>query len=107
MSSVSDLRKKKNQVKKQLQKIALIEGQGWRKIVREEKPLRQKFLQQWEKYSDGKANSFIEIASQYAIIISKENKARTILDAKFRPHLEQIMDLNCKIQKAKGRKEKI
>lgn len=107
MISISDLRKKRNQAKKQLQKIALTEGQDWRNIIREEKPLRQEFLQQWKKYNGGKANSFVKIARRYAILVSKERKARVILDAKFRPHLEQIMDINCKIQKAKDKKKKL
>ena len=105
MSSISDLRKKRTQAKKQLQKIARIEGQDWRNIVREEKPLEQKFLQQWEKCNNGKTNSFVEVANQYAMLVSKERKARDILDAKFKPYLKQITDLDCKIQKAKDKKK--
>lgn len=104
MSSVSDLRKKKNQTKKQLQKIALLEGQNWRDLVRKAKPLREKFIEQWKKRNDGKANSFLKAASQYAVIASKEQKERITLDAKFRPYLEQLANLDCKIQKAKDRK---
>jgi hypothetical protein len=102
MSQISDLRKKRNQVKKQLQKIALIEGQDWRNIVRQAKPLRQKFIHQWKKHKNGKTNSFFEVASQYANIVSREERARSRLDTKFRPYLEQIVDLDCKIQKAKS-----
>ena len=104
MSRISDLRKKKNQAKKQLQEIAFTEGQDWRNIVLEEKLLRQKFLQQWKKHSNGKSNEFFAAASQYASIVSREKKARDILDAKFKPHLKQIIDLDYKIQKAKNKK---
>ena len=106
MSSVSDLRKKRNQAKKQLQKIARIEGQDWRNIVCQAKPLRQKFIQQWKKYNNGKANSFFEVAGQYAVLVSKEEKARNTLDVKFKPYLNQIVNLDYKIQKAKDTKRK-
>lgn len=105
MNSISYLRKKRNQAKTQLQKIALVEGQSWRDILREEKPLRQKFLQQWKRHNNGKSNSFFAIADQYAILVSKETKARKILDAKFRPYLNQIVNLDHKIQKAKNMKK--
>lgn len=106
MSSISDLRKKRTQTKKQLQKIALIEGQNWRNIVREAKSVRQEFIQQWEKHNNGKANSFFEVASQYAGIVSREERARSILDTKFKPYLNQIVNLDYKIQKAKDMKRK-
>jgi hypothetical protein len=102
MNSISDLRKKRNRIKKQLQKIALIEGHDWRNLVREERPLRKKFIQQWKKHKNGKTNSFFEVASQYANIVSREESARSRLDTKFRPYLERIVDLDCKIQKAKS-----
>jgi hypothetical protein len=102
MNSISDLRKKRNRIKKQLQKIALIEGHDWRNLVREERPLRKKFIQQWGKHHRGMTNSFVVVANQYAALVSKEKKARDILDTKFRPYLEQIVDLDCKIQKAKN-----
>lgn len=107
MGSISDLRKKRNQVKIQLQKIALMEGQDWRNAIREAKPVRQKFLQQWKRYNNGKSNSFFAIADQYAIVVLKETKARKTLDAKFKPYLNQIMDLDCKIKKAKDKKKKL
>lgn len=107
MSSISDLRKKRTQAKKQLQKIARIEGQNWRNIVREAKPVRQKFIHQWKKHNNGKTNSFFEVANQYASIVSREERARSMLDTKFKPHLNQIIDLDYKIQKAKDKKKKL
>jgi len=107
MSSVSNLRKKRIQAKKQLQTIARTEGQDWRNIVLQAKPLRQKFIHQWKKHNSGKANSFFEVANQYASIVSGEQKARKILDAKFKPYLKQIVNLDYKIQKAKNKKRKL